>query len=151
MLKEFFAVTLTSIYHVKDSDGQYGHPSATKIALKSESKFPVGVKLKDGSMLAICQWLQMYIPEGGGITSFQRRIESVNTRYWGSGTSPIVGLFLKLEDAQNCFREKNLQPFDPRWQEKTIEVLKAIGHDHPSFEICTFPSLRLVEPERWQS
>ena len=119
MLKEFFTVTMTSIYHVKDSD-EYGCPSAVKIALNGESKFPVGTRLRGGSMLAICQYLQMYIPEGGGITSFQRKIEAVNTRYWGGGTSPIVGLFLKLEDAKSCFGEKDLQPLDPRWQEKTI-------------------------------
>ena len=98
MIHEFLAVTMTSVYHVKDGidekGNQYGGPTAQKIALRGESKVPVGGHLKNGTMLAICDQLIMYIPEGGGITSFERKIELVNTRYWGGNSSQIVALFL---------------------------------------------------------
>ncbi len=102
MIHEFYAVTQTSIYKVSDQR-EDGYPEIVKIALKGKSKMPVGHKLSGGPMVAICKFLILYIPEGGGITSFERRIENVNTRYWGGNTSFIVALFKDEEGARKCF------------------------------------------------
>lgn len=141
-LREFFAVTMTSVYQVT-ARGENGRPCAEKIALRGESKFPVGAKMED-PMLAVAVFLQFYIPEGGGITSFERRLEMVNTRYWTAGTSRIVALFLDEEKALACNGQPDLVPCDPRWLGETKEVLKAIGEENPTISICHNRELALI-------
>ena len=51
MLKEFFAVTTTSIYHVRDR-GKDG-ASAVKVALRGGSKIPVKTDIAEGGIIAI--------------------------------------------------------------------------------------------------
>jgi len=143
MIHEFFAVTMTSVYHVKESRGT--SPSVVKVALKGKSSFPVGRRLRGGYMVAICKWLMVYVPEGGGIFSFERKVESVNTRWWGEQTSNIVGLFKDLEMAKRCFGSRKLKPCDPRWLASTRQVIDAIGKKHPAFEVCDYPDLRLLD------
>lgn len=139
-IHEFFAVTETSIYHVSDGTGM---AVAQKIALHDASAIGAGQILGGGTMVAICKCLIAYIPEGGGITSYERRIEMVNTRWWGGNSSPIIGLFKNKEDAYECFAEKSQKSCDPRWQAQTLEVLREIGEDHPHFSICHYPALAL--------
>ena len=145
MRNEFFAVTGTSVYHAAHEEGK-ALPRVEKIALKGESVFPVGYVLDGGTMLAICKDLIMYVPEGGGLmnTTFERRIEYVNTRFWGDKTSSIIALFKTKEEALRCFDEKDTVPCDPRWLKETTEVLSEIGNNHPRFEICHYPALALI-------
>ena len=146
-LKEFFAVTETSVYRVTMEDSL---PAvATKISLRGSSRVAVGEKFS-GPMLAICNQLITYIPEGGGLTSFQRNIESVNTRWWTGNSSPIVALFKDEKSALECSSQKDLKPCDERCLKETIEVLRAIGESHPAFSICSYPGLRLLDPELWK-
>lgn len=142
-LNEFYAVTMTSIYHVQ---GNAGSVSAIKIALKGTSRVSVGFDLTKGhgGMIAICDCLQAYIPEGGGMTSLERRIENVNTRYWGAHSSPIVALFKDKKAAEECLDEDGKE-CDARWFESTKEVLAEIGDDHPFFYICRNPSMSLMQ------
>jgi hypothetical protein len=145
MRNEFFAVTKTSVYHAAHEERNV-FPRVEKIALKGESVFPVGYMLSGGTMLAICKDLIMYVPEGGGLmnTTFERRIEYVNTYFWGDKTSSIIALFKTKEEAIRCFNKDNLIPCDPRWLKETREVLGEIGENHPRFEICHYPALALI-------
>ena len=146
-LQEFFAVTITSVYHVTI---EYGPMAvATKITLRCPSSVGVGGQLK-GPMLAICDQLITYIPEGGGLTSYQRNIEQVNTRWWTANSSPVVAIFKDKKAALECSSQKDLKPRDNRWLKETIEVLRAIGSDHPFFSICTWEKRRLIDPKLWQ-
>ena len=135
MLREFFAVTRTSIYHVKA-----GGPTATKIAVRGPSDVALGGMLHGGTMIAICAMLVAYIPEGSGViapvSTFERRIEKVSSRYFGGHSSPIVALFFTKEEALACFREENLQDCDARFEDETRAVCDAIGEDHPDFYVC---------------
>ena len=143
MLQEFYVVTATSVYHV-EYDKKLNQAKATKIDLRGKSKVDVGQELT-GPMVSVCKWLQFYIPEGGGITSFQRKIEMVNTRYWLGGTSRIVGLFLEKQGALDCLNDhQDLTFCDQRWLDTTKKVICAIGHEHPVFEVCEWEGLRLV-------
>ena len=149
MLDEFYVVTLTSVYHVKAKDND-GYPSAVKIAAKGKSKVSVGQKLLNGDMVGICKFLTMYYPEKYGLlsplTGIERRIEQVNTRFWGGHTSAIVALFLDRNSALKCLNLYNdLQPCDPRWLSDTQNVLREIGEEHPVFYIAQEPGLALVE------
>lgn len=149
ILSEFFAVTLTSIYKVR-AHGDNGElsPYAEKIAIKGESSFPLGHRIDDGSMIAITKSLQAFVPEGHGLSSamasIERKIENVNIRYWCSGTSPIVGLFLTEEEAVDCFSQSNLEPYDSRWRRQIKEVIDRIGDEHPTICICHHPDLALI-------
>ncbi len=145
MLHQFYAVTLTSIYLVGDKKENSPYPFAQKIALKGESGIPVGNELENGTMIAIAKQLQAYIPEGGGLTSFERRLEMVNTRYWGGHSSYIVALFKTEKEAEECLGQDNLQPCDNRWVEKTKEIIEEIGENHPAFEVCRWHDLALLE------
>src|SRR5687767_13791381 len=105
MIDAFFAVTETSVYEVlarvSNADP---YPLARKIALKGDSKVKEGYSLEGGTHLAITTQLQKYTPEGGGISTFERRIERVNTRYWHGHSSPVVALFLSEDEARTCLR-----------------------------------------------
>lgn len=145
MLRVFYAVTLTSVYKVKyRRNSTDPSPVATKIALKDESSISIGSELENGTMIAITHQLQAYIPEGGGITSFQRKIEDVNTYYWGGHSSAIVALFTNKIEALKCLKQKDFKPCDPRWVNETKKVIEKIGDSHPSFYICKFQGLRLA-------
>lgn len=136
MLEEFFAVTQTSVYHIK-AKGDDGHPSVVKIALHGDSTFPIGHKLRLTDMVSVGSQLIGYIPERHGwtsqLTGVERNISRVSTNYWGDQTSPVVALFEKEADAKECFNEPNLKPCDPRWIEQTRRILDVIGEEHPVF------------------
>jgi len=150
MFNEFFAVTTTSVYRVFYDKGKHV-ASATKIASNGKSEVPVGHDLKGGYMIAICDQLIAYCPEGSGRTSptstFERKIEMVNTTFWGGRTSKIIALFETEAEACSCLSgNKNLEPCDPRWRAETKEVLTKIGDNHPGFEICHWGSMDLMAP-----
>jgi hypothetical protein len=144
MLKRFFAVTITSIYEITDGSEA---PSflAKKIALRGDSELPVGQILTGGTMVSIGKQIIVFIPEGGGITSFQRQVGRVNTCFWGGQTSAIVALFFTEEEARSCLKEEFGFPCDDRWVEQTKAVLTTIGDDHPVFSICNSPGLSLFQ------
>ena len=143
VLKKFYAVTATSVYRV-EYDEKKVQAQATKIALNSESGIKLG-KVLSGPMLAVAKWLQFYIPEGGGLTSYERKIEKVNTNYWFGKTSNIVALFFNEVEARDCLLiYDNLSPCDSRWLDSTKKVIEAIGHEHPVFEVCEFEDLKLM-------
>ena len=148
IIKQFFAVTLTSVYQVEmdESDNAF----AKKIALKGTSSIALGCRIQGGTRIAIGDRLIAYIPERYGeqspLTAVERRIELVNTRYWGGGSSSIVALFFDQEAALDCHSQPDLQPRDPRWVSTTREVVAKIGPDHPAFYICCDPDLTLFPP-----
>lgn len=145
-LKTFFVVTMTSVYEV-GARGENGQPFARKIMLKAESNVKTGETLS-GPMLSVGRCLQFFVPEGGGMTSFERRLEKVNTGYWGGHSSSIVALFLSQEEAKKCLRENiNLKPGDCRWRKQTEEVMGLIGEDHPTISLCHYEGLALVFEE----
>ncbi len=148
ILHEFYAVTHSgrgsSLYKVSDvDDGYHGHATARKIALCGESPIPVGGKF-GANMIAVCKGLIAYIPEEKGFAPGSKQIESVNNRFWAGGTSSIVGLFLNLKTASECFGEDGLCPCDIRWRTETQSVIEAIGDNHPFFSVSHSPELRLM-------
>ncbi len=149
MIDTFYAVTQTSVYEVGTEPD--GRAFAKKIALSGSSNFPVGRKLKGADMIAICKNLVAFTPERYGMTSpltaVERRIEMVNTRWWGEQTSLIAALFKDKADALLCFRKADRVACDLRWAPFTKEVLAAIGDNHPCFSICRSPGLALFPCE----
>ena len=148
-LSTFYAVTVSpssvSLFEVRDKTEEgVGNTVAEKIGLRGESAAPIGHKTAS-MMIAVCKCLIPYIPEGGGGTSYQRDIASVNTTYWGSNTSLISALFLDKEAALRCLDEAKLVPCDSRWLMETRAVIEAIGDDHPNFTVCHSRGLDLME------
>jgi len=146
MLEKFFAVTMTSLYEAI-AKGEDGYPYVRKIDLHEESQIPVG-RTMTGDLLAVCKYLQLFIPEKYGavspVTGIERRVDKVNTQYHLGKTSDIVALFLTEEKARECFVFSDLKPCDPRWLADTKEVLEAIGEDHPTFTICHWKDMALI-------
>jgi len=136
MLEEFFAITRTSVYHIR-AMGDNGYPLAVKVALRGNSKFAVDHRLEHSGMISVGSHLISYIPERYGMTSplvgVERDISRVSTQWWGDQTSAVVALFDNEAAAMQCFNEPDLKPCDPRWIEQTRRVLNAIGDDHPTF------------------
>jgi hypothetical protein len=129
-LKEFFAVTTTSLYRVV-AFGKDNYPYAEKLALHGNSKVLVGSILKGDPMLAVAKNLQFFYPHRNA-----RDVAFVNNAYWGAGTSLIVALFLNEKEARDCFEGSNLLPCDERWIKQTKEVLEKIGDNHPNLSVC---------------
>jgi len=169
IITEFYAVTITSLYHivicpekniirrgpVEDKETgeitfDYLDPEVVvvmeKIATKSEnSSIAVGKSLSS-KMLSIGQNLIPFIPKGGGISLFERRIENVDFNYWKGQTSPVVALFFEKYNAELCFNySSDLKPCDIRWIEATKNVLHEIGEDHPRFSICHHEEMALIK------
>lgn len=148
-LEEFFVVTETSTYRVACfGAGDSPYPYAEKIAVHGESEVLVGHKIS-GQMIAVAKFLQCFTPEGHGaispLTSVERRLEMVNTRWWGAGTSKIIALFLTSAEAEACTSQSDLEPCDLRWLEQTKITLAAIGENHPMISICHYRDLGLLE------
>lgn len=146
-LPAFYAVTVTSLYRA-DIYGEDEAPKITKIGLRNgkDSKIAEGRVLSNGTMLAVCRRLVLFVPEGGGQGTFQRELAEVNSNYWGANTSEIVGLFLDENTARLCHKDNNLVYCDPRYLPKTIETLQAIGLDHPKCSISTGQSDSFIKP-----
>lgn len=158
-LDKFYAVTCDadsgsiSVYEALISQEQC-NPVLTKLALKGTSSVKEGAQISTGSMLCIMKWLQLFVPEGSGVVSqfstVQRDAAQVNTTYWGGHTSAIAALFLEKESALTCFNESP-QPRDQRWRTQTLEVLRALGVDHPKCSISTTSAdYWLFPPSAWE-
>jgi hypothetical protein len=132
MIHEFFVVTETSVYLVTDKKDENGTPIVKKIVLKGQSKIPVGGRLKNGNLVGITKE-RILLYEGEMRNGRWQRPEEVNTAFWGGGTSQIIALFLKKEEAMKCFNSENLEAWDRRWKKQTEETLKSIGNNHPVF------------------
>jgi len=152
-LREFYAVTNTSVYLVSEERDPDGTPTVEKIALRSDSSIPVGGRLKYGHLVAVTPrgvflYHEDFSPYSGPRDRPQRP-EEVNTRYWGGSTSPVVGLFLNRPDAVGCLAWGSRQMHDPVWWSHTMMVVKAIGDDHPVFILSRHPGFVFVfGPER---
>jgi hypothetical protein len=144
-IKEFYAVTQTSVYRV--SEGKNGGPSVKKVFLKGDSSLPVGhsFNVGPGTLVSIGRQIISFIPEGGGQTSFQRKIEMVNTRYWLCNTSFVTALFFTKKEALACVVYKKLKPCDKRWLKQTKLVITAIGDDHKLFPVCHYKEMALIQ------
>lgn len=125
-IKRFFAVTTTSsIYEVSDIFDENGEPGIKKIAQvrgSKTSRVAVGSALHGGKFVGItrsCGVVLYHQVEGS-------RPSEVNSFWWGGWTSPIVALFETEEEAKVCANSGDLQGWDPRWQESTMKVLKAV-------------------------
>src|SRR5438552_16445424 len=96
MLKEFFAVTRTSVYHVRDDSRQGA--SAVKMALRGGSDIPVKTDIARGGMIAICHNLQAFVPERHGKSHVQDYVKGPPKKdlagSWDLHTSGIVALFV---------------------------------------------------------
>jgi len=147
IIKEFFAVTQTSVYEIQ-AEGEDGKPSVVKIALHVNSITPVGHKLANTDMISVGRNIIGYIPEKYGLmhplTGSERNISKVNISFWGGNTSLVIALFENEEDAMECSAESDLKPCDPRWIEQTRQVLEVIGNAHPVFFV-PYDDLALIQ------
>jgi len=132
IVHEFFAVTETSVYVISDKKDESGVPTVEKIALRGKSKIPVWGRLRNGSLVGITKE-RILLYEGNRRDGRWQRPDEVNTVFWGGGTSQIIALFLKKEEAIACSNSENLEAWDSRWEKKTNETLKSIGDNHPVF------------------
>jgi len=156
-LKAFYAVTQTSVYLVKigSDDPEEEVPALIKIARRGNSLVAVGATIfsdSSDSIIAVCRGLRLFLPfapKGRDSLEYEREIAKVSTLCYVGSTSLIVALFLNEADALACSAMPNLQPCDPRWKEKTIATLRAIGEDHPYCSISTWPNLWLIPPSEW--
>ncbi len=155
-LDKFFAVSVTA--SVFEADIKSRKPAIIKIAQHGELTkengwtWNIGEKRQLFRMLAIARWLQIYDDTSDGTKFDRRAVENVwNGAFWGAHTDDIVALFMGQEDAIECARCEDLKFSDPRWKANTIEVLRAVGENHPRCIITTSHQvLRLLPPEEWQ-
>ncbi len=150
VLQEFFAVTMTSVYHVSATKDERSQPIVEKIALRGESAIGIGNRLTGGSVVGITRLgILLYLEDYSPYSDHKRlqRPEEVNTTYWGGMTSSIVALFLDKDEALACFSELAdcicLTKCDPQWQKQTEAVLVAIGNEHPVFVISADPIMAI--------
>lgn len=136
---EFYAVTTTSLYRVFVNPLLESEAIAMKIAVRDQSAVKLNEMLSNGNLIGITRLGLIAYRDH---KSPRRRCEDVNTRYWGGRTSPVVALFFDQEQARRCLDEADVQPADPRWRGSTLQVLDAIGDDHPCFVLSDMEELR---------
>lgn len=140
-LKEFWVATQGGIYHVTSEKTPEGTPTVEKIhSFRKNLDAPLGGHLKHGSTVGITRIGIILYNQG----SRSRLPEDVNITAWGGRTSTPVALFLSFEKAMAVNSDESpLIPYDPRWKKETLEVLDAIGDNHPNFVIASDRSLSL--------
>lgn len=129
MLNKFYAVTVYSGSEEFDSKSIYeilienNNVVVKKIALIGKSSIKVGEELTNGSVLAVSNscGLQLYYPHKGV------RMDDVNTKNFGGGSAPIVGLFKTRDSAKKCFDSNTPYKWDKRFMQSTRKILKEIG------------------------
>jgi len=129
---------MTSVYLVSGERDEKGYPIVEKIALKGESKVPVGGRLKNGYLVGITRDGILLYDEDHPRPDKPQDPKEVNIAFWGGHTSPIVALFLNKEEAIECLNSSGLQNCDSRWRKQTEETLKAIGENHPVFILSKY-------------
>ncbi len=157
----FYALTVSGAVYVAELteiEGEHHPPYLKKLAqVGSEgSKTPVGCIIDNGTMISIGRNLVLFVPEGGGLSSYQRDSSLCNTRYHGGSTSSIIALALTKERIDEIAAEWVAKPShlddwpDLRWKTDTIEVLRAVGDDHPRCSITEhYIPGRLMERSDW--
>jgi len=134
-LREFFAVTWTSLYRVacNENPGE-STPIVEKMALRNNSNLPVGKRLRNGRFVGVRRdCICLYEDEQASDSRRPRPPEELSTYFYGGHTTPIVALFLRRRDAERCLRTGSTICLDPRWKKQTLAVVRAIGDDHPVF------------------
>ena len=145
----FFAVTQNSVYRAVISD-PIDAPYLVKIAKRGVGEYEADQeeKLYGGTMLSVGKELIIYVAEvTDTVTSkpkIQREIGFIQEGAIIVKTTEIVALFLNKQDALDCSNFEVLASCDPRWKEKTVEVLRAIGLEHPKCSISVIPRWRLM-------
>jgi hypothetical protein len=118
-IKEFFVVTLTSVYRASSEEGA---PFAEKILRFNTSAVPVGHKIKNGTMVGITEYgLVLYITD-----KHRNPPCKVDIERRGGRTSPIVAIFLNKDEALKCSKKPHLLHWDFSWDKETKEALQAI-------------------------
>jgi len=142
-LHEFFAVTETSVYRVRDMLDNGGTPFVEKVSQRSPSRVDVGDRLKNGSLVAVTKrGLFLYhddLPCRGRALNRPARLEELGALLIGDHTSPVVGLFLDQREALDCLNWGPGALNERRWEKCTKAVIEAIGDDHPVFTISRHP------------
>jgi hypothetical protein len=151
-LEYFYAATVSlEVYQIQLVHKGGKVPWIKKIADNGMNPVLLGKKFDNGSMVGITRSLQLFVPEGGGLSSFEREILRVNTRYWGYATPEIAALFFSKNKALHCLEKSNLRFCDGRFKDGTRNVLKRIGENHLCCSISTSdPNFWLLPPDEWQ-
>ena len=68
-----------------------------------------------------------------GKTVTLKTLEESSSEDKGPRTGKMIACFLTLEDAQKALKKMKITDPLQRWQNETVEVLKAIGENHPVF------------------
>lgn len=151
VLKDFYAVTKKgSVYQANILPKDKHEDGIVLRKIGKQGRQLVDTKLFRSPMLAIARRLICFIPEGGGITSFQREVADVNIAYWTYYTNDVVALFLDKKPAFKCSSAQSLFFFDPRWRISTVATLQAVGQEHLRCSISIrAPNLWLMPPDSW--
>jgi len=148
-LKEFFAITWTSVYLVKNEKDENGVPIVEKIALGKKSEIPVGgrvgKKLRGNCFVGVTKaGIWVYLSDK------RQRIEEIYEKpeFKAEGTSPIIALCLDKEEAIGFLNSEDFNNYywkssSVEWGKiKTRETLKVIGENHPLFIISASRNLQ---------
>ncbi len=140
LLHEFFAVTASeSLYQITDQRwGEKEWPTVERlVSIEGPEGTPKPFRLEDGTSVGITAergiWLFDRV-KGGPFEDIAFPL------FWGGHTNKVVALFLDESSASDCLLHRDLQQWDCRWREQTIQVLNEIGDRHPCFNVS--PNIR---------
>lgn len=130
MIEKIYGVTLhqssghVSIYEATLSED-------TVVVKKIEENYSLdnsiamGEELKNGHVLGVMSDARGFVMYNQG--SRTNRPDGVSTYLWGGNTSPFVGLFTELGDAQECLKCSKLTHWDERFLDKSIVIIEQIA------------------------
>jgi hypothetical protein len=140
---EFFSVTKHSMFRIKVKD-LVTSPQVMKVRIRKLGKdlfVPVGGVLIGGFYVAITSQgifkYRMVKHQRAPLDRPPQRIEELSKRKRAMHAFPPIGLFLKRADADTCFDNESTTTFDPDYRSYTMNVLTAIGMNHPLITIST--------------
>ena len=140
-LQEFFAVTLSSVYRVNRERNENGGPTVQKIDGSVDGEVSIGGLLPAGKNDRVIITRSSKDPRRNRLHVCQP--EDILPMYqiyldFSVRTSSLVGLFLTMDAAANCFASENKQVYDERWNDYGVTTELVIGFNHPDFQVFDF-------------
>jgi hypothetical protein len=141
LLREFYALTTDGIWRVSAERNDAGEPTVVLIHQRpGSSDLTVGHVLHGGTFVAVnYTYLALYHaiirvrPEN---TCDIGLWEHASENYRGERTGQLIAYFLEKQQACRANDRNDLTNRVHDFEPETVEVLRAIGPDHPVFTVC---------------
>jgi hypothetical protein len=138
-VKEFFVVTLSSVYRVSSERNEDGGPTIQKIEGSVNGAVKLGGLLPAEENEVVIITRSKEDPDRNKLHALHPDALLLEHQIYldiSTRTSPVVGLFLDREDALDCSEVEDKKIYDERWEDETfLTEFEITRSDDPLFRL----------------